>query len=212
MVILGLTGSIGMGKSATAELFRARGVPVHDSDACVHELYRSAAVAPIEAAFPGAVVNGEVDRTALGKAVLGNPAAMKRLEAIVHPLVAADRDAFLERSRKQGQPVAVLDIPLLFEIGGQALVDAIVVVSAPETVQKSRVLLRPGMTAEKFAAIVAKQMPDAEKRRRAHFIIDTSRGLEAAARDVDAILRAVASLQPAGAHARNHSGHRNDGT
>ena len=207
MVILGLTGSIGMGKSATAGLFRARGVPVHDSDAAVHELYRGAAVAPVAAAFPGVVIGGTIDRPTLAKAVVGNAEAMKRLEAIVHPLVASDRDAFLARSERAGHPVVVLDIPLLFEIGGADLVDAVVVVTAPEPVQKSRVLERPGMTVERFAAIVAKQMPDAEKRRRAHFIIDTSRGFEAAARDVEAILRAASALQPTGNHARNRSGH-----
>ncbi len=201
MVILGLTGSIGMGKSATADLFRARGIPVHDSDACVHELYRGKAVPLIEAAFPGVVSEGVVDRAKLSQTVLGNPAAMQQLEAIVHPLVARERDAFLEAARKNGAGVAVLDIPLLFEVGACNLVDAIVVVSAPETVQKSRVLARPGMTPERFEAIVARQMPDSEKRRRAHFIIDTSRGLDAAARDVDQLLRAVAYLGPTGHHA-----------
>ena len=212
MVILGLTGSIGMGKSATADLFRARGVPVHDSDACVHALYGGKAAPLIEAAFPGSVQNGVVDRAALGKAVLGRPDSMKRLEAIVHPLVAEDRDSFIAEAARNAEPVVVLELPLLFEIGGGDLVDAIVVVSAPKAVQKSRVLARPGMTLEKFEAIVARQMPDLEKRRRAHFLVDTSRGFDAAARQVDAILRATACLQPAGAHARNHSGHGNDGT
>jgi dephospho-CoA kinase len=211
MVILGLTGSIGMGKSATADLFRARGIPVHDSDACVHALYRGKAVSLIEAAFPGVVNEGVVDRAKLSQIVLGDPAAMQQLEAIVHPLVARERDAFLDAARKSGASIAVLDIPLLFEVGACDLVDAIVVVSAPETVQKSRVLSRPGMTPERFEAIVARQMPDSEKRRRAHFIIDTSRGLDAAARDVDQLLRAVAYLGPTGDHARNHSRHGNDG-
>jgi dephospho-CoA kinase len=211
MVILGLTGSIGMGKSATADLFRARGVPVHDSDACVHALYAGRAAPLIEAAFPGTVREGVVDRAALGKAVLGDRAALKRLETIIHPLVAEERDAFLRQGAKDNQPVVVLDIPLLFEIGGTSMVDAVVVVTAPESVQKSRVLARPGMTPETFAAIVAKQVPDREKRARAHFIIDTSRGFEAAGRQVDSILRAVVCLEKAGAHARDHSGHGNHG-
>ena len=211
MVILGLTGSIGMGKSATANLFRARGVPVHDSDASVHGLYAGRAAPLIEAAFPGTVREGIVDRAALGKAVLGDRAALKRLEAIVHPLVAQERDAFLHQSAKDNQLVVVLDIPLLFEIGGTAMVDAVVVVTAPESVQKSRVLARPGMTPETFAAIVAKQIPDREKRARAHFIIDTSKGFEAADRQVDSIQRAAAYLEKAGAHARDHYGHRNNG-
>ena len=210
MVILGLTGSIGMGKSATADLFRARGVPVHDSDASVHALYAGRAAPMIEEAFPGTVRDGVVDRAALRGAVLGDGAAMKRLEAIVHPLVAEERDAFLHSARKAGHGVVVLDIPLLFEIGGAAHVDAVVVVTAPESVQKSRVLARPGMTPETFAAIVSKQVPDREKRARAHFIIDTSRGFEAADRQVDSILRAVAFIEKAGAHARDHSGHGND--
>ena len=207
MVILGLTGSIGMGKSATADLFRARGVPVHDSDAAVHALYAGRAAPLIEQAFPGTSRDGVVDRAALRSAVLGDGAAMKRLEAIVHPLVAEERDAFLRSAQKANHAVVVLDIPLLFEIGGAALVDAVVVVTAPESVQKSRVLARPGMTEQTFAAIVAKQIPDREKRARAHFIIDTSKGFEAAGREVDSILRAVTYLEMAGAHARDHSGH-----
>ncbi len=212
MVILGLTGSIGMGKSATADLFRQRGAPVHDSDAAVHALYAGQAAPLIEAAFPGTVRDGVVDRSALRQAVLGDGAAMKRLEAIVHPLVAQERDAFLHAAEKKNHPVVVLDIPLLFEIDGGSQVDAIVVVTAPESVQKSRVLARPGMTPEIFAAIVAKQIPDREKRARAHFVVDTSRGLEAAGREVDSILRAASYLEKAGAHARNHSGHGNDRT
>ena len=212
MVILGLTGSIGMGKSATADLFRARGVPVHDSDACVHALYRGKAAPLIESVFPGSVKDGVVDRPLLGQMVLGDVQAIKKLEAIVHPLVAEERDAFLKKAAADGIPVVVLDIPLLFEIGAERLVDAVVVVTAPETVQKSRVLVRPGMTPERFEAIVARQIPDAEKRRRAHFIIDTSNGFEAAGRDVDTVLRAAAYLEPAGVHARNHPRHRNDGS
>ncbi len=212
MVNLGLTGSIGMGKSATADMFRQRGVPVHDSDAAVHALYAGRAAPLIEVAFPGTVRDGVVDRGALRQAVLGDGAAMQRLEAIIHPLVAQEREAFLRAAEKDNHAVVVLDIPLLFEIGGSSEVDAVVVVTAPESVQKSRVLARPGMTPEIFAAIVVKQIPDREKRARAHFIIDTSRGFEAAGREVDSILRAAAYLEKAGAHARNHSGHGNDGT
>jgi dephospho-CoA kinase len=194
MVILGLTGSIGMGKSATAQMFRDLGVPVHDSDACVHALYRGKAAPLIEAAFPGTVLDGVVDRQRLSAVVLGDPAKMQMLESIVHPLVAADREAFLVASRRAGHKVAVLDIPLLFEIGGQDEVDAVVVVSAPESVQKSRVLARAGMTEARFQAIVARQVPDAEKRRRAHFIIETHLGFEAALRQVSAILKSLAAL------------------
>jgi dephospho-CoA kinase len=194
MVILGLTGSIGMGKSATAQAFREAGVPVHDSDACVHALYRGAAVPLIEAAFPGSTADGAVDRPRLATMVLGDNAALARLEAIVHPLVGADRDAFVTAARAAGHKVVVLDIPLLFEIGGERDVDAVVVVTAPESVQKSRVLSRPGMTEARFQAILAKQVPDAEKRRRAHFLIETDRGFPAARREVSAILKAVSAL------------------
>jgi dephospho-CoA kinase len=195
MVILGLTGSIGMGKSATAEMFRDLGVPVHDSDASVHQLYRGAAAPLVEAAFPGTVSEGVVDRPKLSAVVLKDPAAMKQLEAIIHPLVGADRDAFLDRARASGAAVAVLDIPLLFEINGDTLVDAIVVVTASEEVQKSRVLARPGMTEERFQAILGKQVRDADKRRRAHFIVETDYGFDHARRQVAAILKAVASMQ-----------------
>ena len=194
MIILGLTGSIGMGKSATAQMFRDLGVPVHDSDACVHALYRGSAAPLIEAAFPGTVLDGAVDRQRLAPQVLNNPEAMKRLEAIVHPLVAADRDAFLDSAKRAGQKVAVLDIPLLFEIGGDAEVDAIVVVTAPERVQKSRVLARPGMTEDRFQAILARQVADSEKRRRAHYIIETHHGFDAARRQVSAILKSLAAM------------------
>lgn len=192
MFILGLTGSIGMGKSVTAGLFRARGVPVHDSDAAVHDLYRAAAVAPVEAAFPGVARDGAIDRAALGARVLDDPAAMKKLESIVHPLVRAASDGFLAQAKAKGAPLVLLDIPLLFETGGEDRCDAILVVTAPAEVQRARVLARPGMTEEKFASILAKQTPDEEKRRRAHFRIDTSHGVEAARRGVDDILRALA--------------------
>lgn len=191
MWVLGLTGSIGMGKSATARMFRSLGVPVHDSDATVHALYRGAAVEPVEAAFPGVTRDGAIDRAALGARVLGDPDALKRLEAIVHPLVREAERAFLVTARESGARLAVLDIPLLFETGGERRVHAVAVVTAPKAVQRSRVLARAGMTEEKFAAILSKQMPDAEKRRRAHFIIDTGRGFEAAEHQVEGIVRAL---------------------
>ena len=158
--VLGLTGSIGMGKSATAALFRRAGAPVHDADATVHRLYAGAAAPAIEAAFPGATKDGVVDRTALGPMVIGKPDAMARLEAIVHPLVSAEREAFLGRARASGAPIAVLDVPLLLETGSERLCDAVCVVTAPADVQRERVLARPGMTAEKLAGILARQVPD----------------------------------------------------
>lgn len=191
MLRVGLTGSIGMGKSTTAQMFRDAGVPVLDSDQIVHDLYRGAAVAPIEAAFPGVVVDGVVDRGRLSARVLGDPDAMKRLEAIVHPLVWAARDAFLKEQEQKGTRIVVYDVPLLFETGAEKTVDAIVVVSAPEDVQKARVLARPGMTEAKFAAILAKQVPDSEKRARADFVVRTGDGLEAARADVRRILEAL---------------------
>jgi len=181
-----------MGKSTTAAMFRALGAPVHDADLAVHALYRGAAVAPVEAAFPGVARDGAIDRTLLGPRVLGDPAAMARLEAIVHPLVAAAREAFLVRARAAGARLAVLDIPLLFETGGERLVDAVAVVTAPEPVQKARVLARPGMTEAQLEAILGRQTPDSEKRRRAHVLIDTGRGLEPARRQVAGVLRAFA--------------------
>lgn len=190
--ILGLTGSIGMGKSTTADLFRALGVPVHDADAAVHALYRGEAVPLVEAAFPGTTANGSVDRAALSARLLGKPEDLARLEAIVHPLVARERDRFLDRVRSESAPLAVLDIPLLFETGGQVLCDAVAVVSAPEPVQRARVLARPGMTPEKLEAILSRQWPDSRKRAHAHVVIDTSRGIEAAARQVADVARAFA--------------------
>jgi dephospho-CoA kinase len=190
--LLGLTGSIGMGKSTTSAMFRAAGVPVHDADQAVHDLYAGAAAPQIEAAFPGTTTNGVVDRARLSAAVLGRPEALAKLEAIVHPLVRAEEQAFLEKARKSGASVAVLDVPLLLETGGEARCDAIVVVTAPAEVQRKRVLSRSGMSEEKLAAILARQMPDAEKRRRAHFVVDTSRGLVAAEHQVRSILNAVA--------------------
>ncbi|WP_029351741.1 dephospho-CoA kinase [Bosea sp. 117] len=188
---LGLTGSIGMGKSTTAALFREFGVPVHDADAAVHAIYEAEGVAPVEAAFPGVAVEGRIDRARLGTQVFGDDAAMKRLEAIVHPLVRAREAAFLVGAARDGAPIAVLDIPLLFETGARERVDAVVVVSAPESVQRARVLARPGMTDEKFAAILTRQMPDSEKRRRADFIIDTGSGIEAARAQVGELLAAL---------------------
>jgi dephospho-CoA kinase len=194
MFILGLTGSLGMGKSTTARFFAEEGVPVHDADAVVHRLYDGEAAAAIEAAFPGTTASGKVDRDRLAARVLGDSAALKRLEAIVHPLVQEAERRLLAEAETRGEKVAVLDIPLLFETGGEKRVDAVVVVSAPPDVQRSRVLERPGMTADKLDAILAKQMPDDEKRRRADFVVDTSRGFAAARADVRAILNAIATM------------------
>lgn len=191
MMILGLTGSIGMGKTTTANMFREAGCPVHDADAVVHDLYRGEAAGLIEKAFPGTTGPGGVDRQKLSAAVLGKPDAMKRLEAIVHPLVAARRDAFLEEARQSGAPLAVLDIPLLFETGGDRWCDRVAVVSAPAAIQRERVLARDGMNEEKFAAILARQIPDAEKRARADYVIDTSQGIAHARRQVLAIIAAI---------------------
>ena len=193
MIVLGLTGSIGMGKTTTAALFAEEGARVHDADAAVHALYGAggAAVGPIAAAFPRAIAAGAVDRRALAAEVAEDPGALQRLEAIVHPLVAAEREAFLERAKADGAAVAVLDVPLLFESGQHAGVDAVVVVSAPEEVQRARVLARPAMTAERLDALLARQLPDAHKRARADFVVDTGAGLEAARRQVREILRTV---------------------
>jgi dephospho-CoA kinase len=193
MFILGLTGSIAMGKSTAARFFAEAGVPVHDADAAVHRLYAGEAVAPIEAAFPG-TTNGQVDRDKLAAAVVGDPAAIQRLEAIVHPLVRAASERFLKEAHARGARVVVLDIPLLFETGGEGRVDAVVVVSAPAEFQRQRALGRSGMTAEKFDALIARQMPDAEKRARAHFVVDSSRSFDSARAQVRGILRAVAGL------------------
>jgi len=190
--ILGLTGSIGMGKSATAALFREAGVPVHDADATVHTLYRGEAAPLIEAAFPGTVRDGVVDRPELSKRVLNDTAALKRLESIVHPLVRAAEEAFLREAEAKNIPLVVLDIPLLLEGGAQGRCDAVAVVSASEAVQRSRVLARPGMTPERFEAILARQMPDSQKRARAHVLIDTGRGFGAARRQVRDLVRAFA--------------------
>jgi dephospho-CoA kinase len=195
MFILGLTGSIGMGKSTTAAMFRDEGAEVYDSDAAVHSAYSGEAVPLIEAAFPGTVEGGIVDRTRLGRRVLNDPAALARLESIVHPLVDARRKAFLARAKEKCAALVVLDIPLLFETGLDREVDAVVLVSAPEVVQKERLRRREGMTEERFAGIMARQMPDAEKRARAHFIIDTSGDFAATRRQVRAVLRALAGTK-----------------
>jgi dephospho-CoA kinase len=189
--VLGLTGSIGMGKSATANLFRRLGVPVHDADATVHRLYRGRAAPLIEKAFPGTVIDGAVDRARLGAAVLDRPERMKQLEAIVHPLVRKEEESFLKRVAALS-PVAVLDIPLLFETGGETRCDAVLVVTAPAAVQRDRVLARPGMTEAKFHAILARQMRDEDKRARAHFLVDTSRGFASAEAQVRSILACLA--------------------
>jgi dephospho-CoA kinase len=195
MFVLGLTGSIGMGKSTTAAMFRAEGIAVHDSDAVVHELYNGEAAGAIETAFPGTTRGGVVDRALLANVVLEDSAALGRLEAIIHPLVAASRDAFLVEAAKNGRGLVVLDIPLLFETGSDGIVDAVILVTAPDSVQKERVCARPGMTAERFAAILHRQMPDTEKRARAHFIIDTGHGFAAAERQVRGIVRALAGTR-----------------
>lgn len=192
--VLCLTGSLGMGKSATAKMFADAGVPVHDSDAVVHALYAGEAVAAIERAFPGTTRDGKVDRGKLAAVIINDKAALARLEAIVHPLVGAERDRFLAEAQARDAAMVLLDIPLLFEIGGECGCDAVVVVSAPAEVQRARALARPGMTDEKYTALVAKQMPDAEKRRRADFIVDTSRGFDHARAQVRDILRAVATM------------------
>ncbi|WP_439572281.1 dephospho-CoA kinase [Phreatobacter sp.] len=197
MLVLGLTGSIGMGKSTTARFFRELGIPVHDADAAVHRLYAGEAVPLIEAAFPGTTAGGRVDRDRLGAAVIGNPEALKRLEAIVHPLVGKAEREVRTRAAAAGHQLLVLDIPLLFETGGEARVDAVAVVSAPKSVQRERVLARPGMTEAKLDGILARQMPDEDKRRRAHFVIDTGRGMDAARRQVADVVKALAGSRRA---------------
>jgi dephospho-CoA kinase len=178
MIILGLTGSIGMGKSTTAKLFAEAGVPVYDADATVHLIYEGEAAPAIEAAFPGTTVDGKVDRTKLSAQVMHDAAAMKRLEEIVHPMLRAYHKKFLDDAERSGAPVAVVDVPLLYETGGEKRVDAVVVVTTSPDIQRQRILSRDNMTAEKLDAIVARQLPDAEKRKRADFIVDTSHGLK----------------------------------
>jgi dephospho-CoA kinase len=192
--VLCLTGSLGMGKSTAAKFFAEAGVLVHDSDAVVHALYEGEAVAAIEAAFPGTTSDGKIDRNKLAAKVIDDKAALTRLESIVHPLVAKAREKFLADAQARGAPVVVLDIPLLFEIGGSSSCDAVVVVSAPAQIQRARAFARPGMTEDKFAALLAKQVPDAEKRARANFIVDSSQGLDHARAQVHDILEAVAKM------------------
>ena len=194
MFILGLTGSIGMGKSTTAKMFAEEGVPVHDADAAVHRLYEGEAVAPIESAFPGTTAGGKVNREKLGQRILGDELAMKRLEHIVHPLVRQAEERFLNEAQEKGAKVALLDIPLLYETAGDKRCDAVVVVSAPADIQRVRAFERPGMSKDKFAAILAKQTPDTEKRRRADFVVDTSKGLEPARAQVRDILQAIVKM------------------
>ena len=196
MVILGLTGSIGMGKSTTAKLFADAGVPVYDADATVHMLYEGEAAPAIEAAFPGTTVDGKVDRNRLSARVVHDPAAMKRLEEIVHPMLSASRQKFLHDAEQSGAPVAVVDVPLLFETGGEKRVDAVVVVTTTPEIQRQRILERPNMTDEKLNAILARQMPDAEKRKRAHFVVDTSHGLDPVRARIRDILDEAAKMTP----------------
>lgn len=193
MLLIGLTGSIGMGKSETAKMFRELGVPVYDADAAVHKLYEKGgkAVEPLRAAFPAAIVDDAVDRKALSRCVIGLPGEMKKLEEIVHPLVGEAQMEFLRENMAAGQAMAVLDIPLLYETGGETRVDIVVVVSAPYDIQKTRVLARPDMDEAKFAAIHAKQVPDTEKRRRADFVVESDKGLDHARAQVAAIVEAL---------------------
>ncbi|ANG98109.1 dephospho-CoA kinase [Brucella pseudogrignonensis] len=188
MIILGLTGSIGMGKTTAANMFADNGVPVYSADDAVHQLYSGRAAPLIEAAFPGTVVDGTVDRTKLSSAVLGKPEALKKLESIIHPLVHEEEAAFLARARADGADIALIDIPLLFETGGQSRVDKVAVVSAPADIQRERVLSRAGMTEAKFEAILARQMPDVDKRARADFVIDSSGDFDETRAQIKAII------------------------
>jgi dephospho-CoA kinase len=194
MLILGLTGSIGMGKSTTAKLFAEAGVPVYDADAAVHKIYEGEAAPAIEAAFPGTTAGGKVDRVKLSAQVLHNPAAIKQLEQIVHPMLGASRQKFLDDAERSGAPVAVVDVPLLFETGGEKRVDAVVVVTTSPEAQRERILARDNMTGEKLDAILARQLPDAEKRKRADFVVDTSHGLDPVRARIRDILAEVAKM------------------
>lgn len=194
MRIIGLTGSIGMGKSTTMQLFAEQGVPVYDADAAVHAVYSGEAAPVVEAAFPGTTADGKVDRQKLSARVLGNPDALKKLEQIVHPMLGAHRQKFLADAEQARAPIVVMDVPLLFETGGEKRVDAVVVVSAPADVQRTRVLARENMTPEKLDAILARQTPDAEKRKRADFVVDTSSGLEPVRARIQDILAEVAKM------------------
>ena len=196
MLLLGLTGSIGMGKSTTAKLFAEAGVPVYDADATVHMLYEGEAVPAIEAAFPGTTADGKVDRNKLSARVVQDPAAMQRLEQIVHPMLGASRQKFLDDAERSGALVAVVDVPLLFETGGEKRVDAVVVVTTTPEIQRQRILARDNMTSEKLHAILARQLPDAENRRRADFVVDTSHGLEPVRARIRDILTEAVKMPP----------------
>ena len=194
MIILGLTGSIGMGKSTTAKLFEEAGVPVYDADASVHRLYEGEAAPAIEAAFPGTTVDGKVDRNRLSAKVVHDAAAMKQLEQIVHPMLGASRQKFFDDAERSGAPVVVVDVPLLFETGGEKRVDAVVVVTTTPEIQRERILARDNMTGEKLDAILARQLPDAEKRKRADFVVDTSHGLDPVRLRIRDILEQAAKM------------------
>lgn len=191
MIVIGLTGSIGMGKSTTARMFAEAGLAVNDADAVVHDLYRSEAVEPIGKAFPGSIADGSVDRQELARQLAADPARFKDLEAIVHPLVRQREAQFVQARQAAGDDMIVLDIPLLFEVGGEKRVDVVVVVTCDPRIQRERVLARPGMTVEKFKLILARQVPDQVKRRKADFLIDTGEGMEAARSRVDEIIAAL---------------------
>jgi dephospho-CoA kinase len=192
--VLCLTGSLGMGKSTAAKFFAEAGVPVHDSDATVHALYAGEAVALVERAFPGSTTDGQIDRSKLAAMVINDAAALRRLEAIVHPLVSASREKFLADAQARGAAIVVFDIPLLFETGAHGHCDAVVVVTAPPELQRQRAFERPGMTEEKFLALLAKQMPDGEKRRRADFIVDSSQAFDHTRAQIRDILKRIANM------------------
>ena len=194
MRILGLTGSIGMGKSTTAKLFIEAGVPVYDADAAVHKVYEGEAAPAIEAAFPGTTVDGKVDRAKLSAKVVHDQAAIKQLEQIVHPMLGASRKKFLDEAERSGAPVVVMDIPLLFETGGEKRVDAVVVVTTSPETQRERILARGTMTSEALDGILARQLPDAEKRKRADFVVDTSHGLDPVRTAIRDILAEVVKM------------------
>ena len=194
MIILGLTGSIGMGKSTTAKLFAEAGIPVYDADATVHMLYEGDAVPVIEAAFPGTTAEGKVDRARLSARVVHDPAAIKQLEQIVHPMLGASRQKFFDDAERSGAPVVVVDVPLLFETGGEKRVDAVVVVTTSPENQRERILARGTMTGEALDALLARQLPDAEKRKRADFVVDTSHGLDPVRAQIKDILAEVVKM------------------
>jgi dephospho-CoA kinase len=196
MIVLGLTGSIGMGKSTTAKLFAEAGVPVYDADATVHEVYEGEAVPAIEAAFPGTTANGRVDRARLSARVVKDPAAIRQLEQIVHPMLRTYHQRFLDDAEQSGAPVAVVDVPLLFETGGEKRVDAVVVVTTSPENQRARIMTRGTMTSEALDAILARQMPDEEKRKRADFVVDTSHGLDPVRERIRDILAEAVKMTP----------------